>query len=418
MSLPRSSYRMLLTSALALALLVSLPPVSGEAGSWNTPVGWKLGKGLRLQRWDDPATPRHIFVLRIDPDVAAGAVSVDTAMPGAALPGDAKTSEIAARAGAFAAINGDFGTSRPDHPFASDGELWQNGPQKGFSFAVSQDERSTYFGDPRPRVTVAGPTGAFVVENWNAGAPSGDEIAGYTPRGGSVEDPPEDACSVKLEPVAGSGFSWAANRNGVIRSYKVVAGPVCQHSAVSENGMTVLSVRSSASSSAKAPLTGLKLNDTVSVKWSSGWPGVTDSISGRPLIVKDGRPVSITCAPGNPLCQANPRTAVAVDAKGIIMFVVADGRAPGWSSSITLSAFEDFLVGKLGAVNALNMDGGGSSTMWVQKVGPWCFSQSKSATGCVVNHANPGANYVERSVENALVVYKGMDPNEPVLTGP
>ena len=418
MRLPRSSYRTLVTSALALTLLVSLPPISGEAGSWSTPTGWKLGKGLRLQRWEDPATPRHIFVLRIDPDVEAGAVSVDTAMPGAALPGDAKTSEIAARAGAFAAINGDFGTSRPDHPFAADGELWQNGPQKGFSFALSQDEKTTYFGDPRPRVTVAGPTGTFVVDDWNSGAPSGDEIAGYTPRGGSVEDPPEDACSVKLDPVAGSGLSWAPDRNGVVRSYKVAAAPVCQHSAVSENGMTVLSVKSSASSSAKEPLTGLQVNDTISVKWSSGWPGVTDSIGGRPLIVQGGRAIPITCSSGNPLCQANPRTAVAVDAKGIIMFVVADGRSAGWSSSITLSAFQDFLVGKLGAVDALNMDGGGSSTMWVQKTGPWCFSQSKSATGCIVNHANPGANYVERSVENALVVYKGRDPGEPVISGP
>ena len=418
MRLPRSSYRMLLTGAVALTMLVSLPPLSGEAGTWSTPTGWKLAKGIRLQRWEDPATPRHIFVLRIDPDVAAGAVSVDTAMPGGALPGDARTSEIAARAGAFAAINGDFGTSRPDHPFASDGELWQNGPQKGFSFAVSQDETTTYFGDPRPRVTVAGPTGTFVVENWNAGSPSGDEIAGYTPRGGPVEDPPEDACSVKLDPVAGSGPSWAPSRNGVMRSYKVAAAPVCQHSAVSENGMTVLSVKSSASSSAKQQLTGLQENDTVSVKWSTGWPGVTDSIGGRPLIVNEGRAIPITCAPDNPLCQANPRTAVAVDTKGIILFIVADGRSSGWSSSITLSAFQDFLVGKLNAVNALNMDGGGSSTMWVQKVGPWCFSQSTSATGCIVNHANPGANFVERSVENALVVHKGRDPSEPVLTGP
>jgi hypothetical protein len=56
--------------------------------------------------------------------------------------------------------------------------------------------------------------------------------------------------------------------------------------------------------------------------------------------------------------------------------------------------------------------------MWVQRTGPWCFSQSKSATGCVVNHVNPGANYVERSVENALVVYKGRDPGEPVISGP
>jgi large repetitive protein len=377
-----------------------------------------LARGIRLQRWADPSVPRRIFVLRLDPDVRPGLVSIDPAMARPSLPGAAKVSEIAAARAAFAAINGDFGTNRPDHPFASDGELWQNGPQRGFSFAITHDERSTYFGDPRPRVVTTAPTGTFAVAEWNDGAPAGDEIAAYTPRGGSLETPPNDACSVRLEPVAGQGLRWAAHRDGILRTYRVAASPVCQRASLAKKGKTVLSVRSTASPAARARITSLRRNDTITVKWSMGWAGVTESIGGRPLIVRDGHAVPVTCAPGNPLCAANPRTAIAVDAKGVVMLVVADGRAPGWSSSITLAAFQDFLTAQLGAVNALNLDGGGSSTMWVRRLGPWCAPTSTSATGCIVNHANPQNAYVERDVENALTVYKGADPNEPSLFRP
>jgi hypothetical protein len=204
----------------------------------------------------------------------------------------------------------------------------------------------------------------------------------------------------------------------VLRSYRVASAPVCQSAAVSDDGTTVLSVPISASQSAKSKITGLHQNDAVTVKWAMGWTGVTNSIGGRPMIVQNGRPVSITCSPGNPLCQANPRTAIAEDPKGIILLVVADGRAPGWSSSISLTAFQDFLTKQLGAVSALNLDGGGSSTMWVARTGPWCAPTSTSTTGCLVNHANPQNHYIERPVENALTVFKGSDPDEPKLAGP
>jgi exopolysaccharide biosynthesis protein len=51
----------------------------------------------------------------------------------------------------------------------------------------------------------------------------------------------------------------------------------------------------------------------------------------------------------------------------------------------------------LGVVDAVNLDGGGSATMWVRGLG-------------VVNHPTDSSG--ERPVANALVILPGADPNE------
>ena len=57
----------------------------------------------------------------------------------------------------------------------------------------------------------------------------------------------------------------------------------------------------------------------------------------------------------------------------------------------------------LGAVNAVNLDGGGSATMWIKGLG-------------VVNH--PTDSTGERPVSNALVVLPGADLREPAPLRP
>ncbi len=59
----------------------------------------------------------------------------------------------------------------------------------------------------------------------------------------------------------------------------------------------------------------------------------------------------------------HPRTAVAFNAN-YIYFIVVDGRSSR-SSGMTLSALADWCISELGATDAVNNDGGGSSTMWV-----------------------------------------------------
>lgn len=62
-----------------------------------------------------------------------------------------------------------------------------------------------------------------------------------------------------------------------------------------------------------------------------------------------------------------PRTMVGVDAEGDLLLVTADGRDPGVSEGLTLSEEASFMQG-LGAVEALNLDGGGSTSFAVNGV--------------------------------------------------
>lgn len=84
-----------------------------------------------------------------------------------------------------------------------------------------------------------------------------------------------------------------------------------------------------------------------------------------------------------------PRTAAGLDEDGFLYLVVADGRGAGGSSGMTLEELASFLK-ELGLKEALNLDGGGSSTLALR--------------GRVFNHPSVGE---ERAVATALVVDVG-----------
>ncbi|WP_083413145.1 phosphodiester glycosidase family protein [Bacillus massilinigeriensis] len=62
--------------------------------------------------------------------------------------------------------------------------------------------------------------------------------------------------------------------------------------------------------------------------------------------------------------RRNPRTLTGVKADGTLLFVTVDGRAPGLSVGTNFKE-SALLMKSLGAVNALNLDGGGSTTMTI-----------------------------------------------------
>src|SRR5204863_6510805 len=94
-------------------------------------------------------------------------------------------------------------------------------------------------------------------------------------------------------------------------------------------------------------------------------------------------------------CQNNPRTAIGITATGKILLVCVDGRSSK-SVGMTLYGLTKYMA-SLGAVYAMNLDGGGSTTMWIKGMG-------------VVN--NPTDYSGERAVSNALVVLPGIDKSE------
>ncbi|SFR18029.1 Exopolysaccharide biosynthesis protein [Desulfoscipio geothermicus DSM 3669] len=85
--------------------------------------------------------------------------------------------------------------------------------------------------------------------------------------------------------------------------------------------------------------------------------GVTEAVSFKPALIINGRPV-IRSKNG----EAGPRTAIGQTRKGDYIFVVIDGRQPAWSQGATIYQLMKIMK-EMGAYNAFNLDGGGSSTM-------------------------------------------------------
>lgn len=128
-------------------------------------------------------------------------------------------------------------------------------------------------------------------------------------------------------------------------------------------------------------------------RWMSG------AVSGWPLINQGCDPV--TALPGSDhfTRAPHPRTAVGLSQNGRTMyFVVADGRRPG-VPGMTLPELAQFMD-ELGACVAMNLDGGGSTAMWLEDE--------------IVNQPSDGA---ERKVADHLAVvaasnYSGCDEVE------
>jgi hypothetical protein len=90
--------------------------------------------------------------------------------------------------------------------------------------------------------------------------------------------------------------------------------------------------------------------------------GLYNAISGDRIILAGGEPVSDL--PEDDVRQ--PRTAVGIDREGkTLLLLVADGRQPLYSEGVTLKELATIMAG-YGMDTALNLDGGGSSTMVVE----------------------------------------------------
>lgn len=91
------------------------------------------------------------------------------------------------------------------------------------------------------------------------------------------------------------------------------------------------------------------------------------AVSGWPMLVKNCTALTSTELPGSDgfTRSPHPRTAVGVSEDGTTLYmVVADGRREG-VPGLTLAKLARFMKDELGACSAINLDGGGSSAMWV-----------------------------------------------------
>jgi Tol biopolymer transport system component/exopolysaccharide biosynthesis protein len=321
---------------------------------------------------------------------------LDVALSNDVLPGHERTSRMARRHRAVAAINGDFGTpsGRPSHTFAEDGDLKQVSFAVAPTFSMTQDETRTFFTRPSESVT-AEETDTWLVDRWNFGDPGYLDVSAFTPAGGSLERPPPNACSVRLLP--SSGRRWGPGLQGVETDFAVNA-VACSAARMPLGGGVVLSARPG--SDGAILIGSLTAGETVTLRWDIGFPGVLETVGGTPLLVQNGGVVATACPQS--ICNRHPRTGIGVTATGRILLVAVDGRSTR-SKGMTLVRFGR-LMRELNASFALNLDGGGSTTMWVDPKG-------RRQKGRVVNRPSDGS---ERKVSSAVLVLKGVDPGETV----
>lgn len=87
------------------------------------------------------------------------------------------------------------------------------------------------------------------------------------------------------------------------------------------------------------------------------------AVSGSHIILRDGKPFELAFPEGFSFIRA-PRTTVGLCPDGRVMVLVADGRIPSYSQGTTL-VDSTLIMRALGATDAINLDGGGSSTVFL-----------------------------------------------------
>jgi len=133
----------------------------------------------------------------------------------------------------------------------------------------------------------------------------------------------------------------------------------------------------------------IDLRLTPSVPPEKGGCKAEAMVGGGPRLVRRGK-VNVTAEKFAHAALRHPRTAFALTRRRTFLFVTADGRQPS-SAGMTLRELAAELIG-MGAVEAMNLDGGGSTTMVVR--------------GAVRNSPSEGK---ERPVSDAILIFSVPD---------
>jgi hypothetical protein len=371
------------------------PPSEADARSRYRVASARIRPGVTVQRIFDRRGPNRIRVLRVDPQ---GTPVLDVALANNVLPAHETTSSMARRHGAVAAINGDFtlrpvdeGAGRPVNTFAEDGVLKASPLIWGRNFSISRDEQDIRVGHNNLLTWL---TQADSGESWNLSAvnpvrPDANGFSLWTRAGQDGFKPPRDSCAARLLPDGTT--SWTPAMDGLTRDY-YVDRVVCRWEPLARRGGVVVTAPWGSANGALMQAS-LVPGESVTYGWSLRRFGILDTIGGNPTLLEDGQYTIGECT-SKYFCGPNPRTGVGVTADGIVLLVTVDGRQPGYSRGMTLREFAD-LFRFLGATDALNLDGGGSTTMVVNDR--------------IVN--KPSGGY-ERAVGSALLVLAQPDPDE------
>jgi hypothetical protein len=339
----------------------------------------------------DPAGPISIWVLRLDPK----RIDLQAALANDEIMGVETVAGLAERHKPIAAINAGFflPNGDPAGVMTIDGRLVSDTRRPRGAVGISRDKDGVKLAFARLRATAS-----LVLQNSPAARKDGpatvtvpiDGIDTTRLRGQLMLFTPSYHADTDT---AKGGLEWVIDRRG-----RMVSGPHPGGKTKIPPGGFVLSFGGDV---APEPLRLLGRSTRVRLDVSydpvegepKSWLLAQDIVGGAGLLIRDGRDVedwSIERFNQGFAENRHPRTMIGTSADNTIWLVTVDGRQPEQSVGMSLVELRA-LARRLGLVNALNLDGGGSTTMWVQ--------------GQVLNR--PSDPTGPRKVSDALLVYRG-----------
>jgi exopolysaccharide biosynthesis protein len=340
--------------------------------------------------------PVRMNLLRLD----LRRVRIDAAHAGGAAIGTETTSSIAKRLGAVAAINAGFFrldnsafAGDPAGVFQIDGKLLSEASNGRIALLINNTTRMCGSCAPENRTTISFEHLKTYGELWNSGSKllisgidrqrkDGETIL-YTPEFGDATKPSESKIIEIVIEKKRIRSSLVTNGNTAIpRDGYVIATDQAKAGQLSafKPGSEAIVIRGSYVDNSRNPTAASAMS----------FIEAEDIIGGVPQLIKDGK-IDVTWEQEKSsrsfVETRHPRTAVAKLKDGKFLMITVDGRSES-SGGIGLYDLAAYLL-EIGATDAMNLDGGGSTTMFLN--------------GKVVNQ--PSDKEGERKVSDALLVF-------------
>lgn len=361
--------------------LLGAAPMPQAVQVWEKPIA----PGLVYRVEIDRRVPCQFHALRLTPgspslrwhaQVAGGTIEEPDTVKGRLAP-----TEIAAKDGALAVINGDFFTFDFGAPLGlsvRDGELITTPARARAVFAWGPKDATVAMATSKATLTTEAGTAPLDSVNQPIGE---NGIALYTAAQGRLL-PREGALVVTLNV---PNVTWAPSTAvaATVGAIPSESGPL-----TIEKGKAVLV----ATGAKRARLENLRAGVPVTIRLDTpglDWTKFENVIGGGPFLLRDGKIAIDAAAQGFNTGFAesrHPRTAVGRTAEGDIWMVAIDGRQ-SQSAGATLQE-EALIMQRLGCVDAINLDGGGSTAL--------------NLRGLTVNRPSDGR---ERPVANAIAIF-------------
>jgi exopolysaccharide biosynthesis protein len=325
--------------------------------------------------------PLHVHVLKID--LKNDKINVRPSLAKGIIGNLEKTSDIALRGNAIAAINGSFFEARkklhlPVGFMIIDGQIVNKSILERTAVGITKD-KDIVFGIPRTKGYVLDLNNKKSVPIWGVNRPrKKNEVVIYTNEYGDTTRTNRTGIEIIVE------------ADGSIKD--IVNG----NSPIPKNGFVVSLQGWTTDFAAKT-----KRSDKIGLVYdlAGKWKDVDQAITGGPLLVKDGQAVHkeslVTEKFNNEMLAPNSRTAIGVSKDKELIFVVVDRQrlfapeARSHSAKYAGVTYDELsnIMKEAGADNAIGLDGGHTSTMYVN--------------GKIVNDP---LNGTEGFVSNAIIV--------------